>query len=286
MRAFSADSHPGHRRSHNEDCYQANPELGLWLVADGVGGHSNGEVASAIVRDTLDRDVAAGSSLIEAIHHSHKDILKEIASREGSNMGSTVVALQLRGDDYEIAWVGDSRAYLFDGSRIKQVTRDHNPVSEMLARGAITPEQASNHPERNVLSQSLGVADSISVAPDRIRGQLEAGQQILLCSDGLTDELGDEEIRQLMVEGDDPQAQVQSLIQAALDAGGRDNVTVVVVGKKAQAGAEAAASTSRREHDTLSTEKAVTSTSGSGHDKMVLALLGAMVLLALLWMFW
>lgn len=285
MRVFSADSHPGHRRSHNEDCYQTNPELGLWLVADGVGGHSNGEIASAIVRDTLNRDVASGSSLIDAIHHSHKDILKEIAGREGSNMGSTVVALQLRENDYEIAWVGDSRAYLFDGSQLKQITRDHNPVSEMLARGAITPEQASNHPERNVLSQSLGVADTITVAPDRIRGQLKSGQQILLCSDGLTDELADDEISQLMAEGGDPQAQVSSLIQAALDAGGRDNVTVVVVGEKAEPGA---AQPPRRAGDTLNNQKAVASDngSGSGHDKMVLVLLGAMVLLALLWMFW
>ncbi|RLQ22397.1 serine/threonine-protein phosphatase [Seongchinamella sediminis] len=283
MRAFSADSHPGHRRSHNEDCYRANPELGLWLVADGVGGHSNGEVAAAIVRDTLDRDVARGSSLIEAIHHSHSSILQEIAGRAGSNMGSTVVALQLNGDDYEIAWVGDSRAYLFDGSSLKQVTRDHNPVSEMLARGAITPEQAANHPERNVLSQSLGVADSITVAPDRIRGTLNAGEQVLLCSDGLSDELADEDISRLMAEADDPQAQVAKLIEAALAAGGRDNITVIVVGEKAQPGQ---APLARRQGDTLSHEQAVSVDNGSGHDKMVLALLGAMVLLALLWMLW
>ncbi len=284
MRAFSADTHQGHRRSHNEDCYQANPELGLWLVADGVGGHSNGEVASAIVSDTLARDVANGTSLIDAIHHSHDDILKEIAAREGSNMGSTVVALQLREADYEVAWVGDSRAYLFDGSRLKQITRDHNPVSEMLARGAITPEQAANHPERNVLSQSLGVADTITVAPDRIRGSLSAGEQILLCSDGLTDELSDAEITQIMLDGDDPEGQVHRLIEAALNSGGRDNVTVVIVGEKAPPGSET--STTPRQGDTLSSEKAVRARGGSGHDKMVLALLGAMVLLALLWMLW
>ena len=284
MRVFSADTHQGHRRSHNEDCYQANPELGLWLVADGVGGHSNGEVASAIVRDTLEKDVAKGTSLIDAIHHSHKDILDEIATREGSNMGSTVVALQLRDDEYEVAWVGDSRAYLFDGSRLKQITRDHNPVSEMLARGAITPEQAANHPERNVLSQSLGVADTITVAPDRIRGSLKSGEQILLCSDGLTDELSDAEIGQIMTNGGDPKVQVVKLIEAALNAGGRDNVTVVVVGAKAEPGS--AGSSAPKEGDTLSNEEAVQTRGGSGHDKMVLALLGAMVLLALLWVIW
>ncbi len=283
MRAFSADSHPGHKRGHNEDCYKANPEQQLWLVADGVGGHSNGEVAAAIVRDTLDRDVTDGSSLIDAIHHSHAEILAEIASREGSNMGSTVVALQLNDNEYEIAWVGDSRAYLFDGNSVKQITRDHNPVSEMLARGAITTEQASNHPERNVLSQSLGVSDTITVSPDRIRGEIHKGQQILLCSDGLTDELTDDEIEQIMSAGVGPKDQVQALIQGALDSGGRDNVTVVVVGDKAEPGT---VTPQNRNRDTLSNEQAVGATGEAGHDKMVWLILGAMVALAIVWMLW
>ncbi|MEH6586403.1 MAG: protein phosphatase 2C domain-containing protein [Halioglobus sp.] len=284
MRAFSADSHPGHKRGHNEDCYKANPEQQLWLVADGVGGHSNGEVASAIVRDTLDKDLAKGSSLVDAIHHSHAEILAEIASREGSNMGSTVVALHLRGDEYEVAWVGDSRAYLFDGSNLKQITRDHNPVSEMLARGAITVEQAANHPERNVLSQSLGVADTIIVSPDRIRGELHTGQQILLCSDGLTDELNDRQIEQTMSACKNPDEQVKALIQGALDSGGRDNVTVVVVGEKAAPGT--VTHRSARQRDTLSSEQAVTANQGVGHDKMVWLLLGAMITVAVIWMLW
>ena len=83
MTAFSADTHPGHKRSHNEDCYLASPERGLWLVADGVGGHSNGEVASAIVRDTLEKELTGGAGLIDAIHHSHAEILKEIANSSG-----------------------------------------------------------------------------------------------------------------------------------------------------------------------------------------------------------
>ncbi|MEP5566803.1 MAG: protein phosphatase 2C domain-containing protein [Halioglobus sp.] len=284
MRAFSADSHPGHKRGHNEDCYQASPEQQLWLVADGVGGHSNGEVASAIVRDTLDKDLAKGSSLIDAIHHSHAEILKEIATREGSNMGSTVVALHLKESAYEVAWVGDSRAYLFDGEKIKQITRDHNPVSEMLARGAITPEQAANHPERNVLSQSLGVSDTITVSPDRIRGEIQTGQQILLCSDGLTDELTDSEIEKIMSVERNPDDQVKALIQGALDSGGRDNVTVVVVGEKTEQSDNAPRPT--RNRDTLSAAQAVNAPAGAGHDKMVWILLATMVTLAILWMVW
>lgn len=284
MRAFSADSHPGHKRGHNEDCYQASPEQQLWLVADGVGGHSNGEVASAIVRDTLDKDLAKGSSLIDAIHHSHAEILKEIATREGSNMGSTVVALHLKESAYEVAWVGDSRAYLFDGEKIKQITRDHNPVSEMLARGAITPEQAANHPERNVLSQSLGVSDTITVSPDRIRGEIQTGQQILLCSDGLTDELTDSEIEKIMSVERNPDDQVKALIQGALDSGGRDNVTVVVVGEKTEQSDNDPRPA--RNRDTLSAAQAVNAPAGAGHDKMVWILLATMVTLAILWMVW
>lgn len=233
MTAYFADTHPGLKRSHNEDCYQADVELGLWLVADGVGGHADGEVAAAIARDTVQRDLSQGASLMDAIHHAHATILKEIESREPSNMGSTIVALQLLGTQYEIAWVGDSRAYLFNGE-LQLLSRDHNLASEMVARGVITPEQAAVHPERHILTQSLGVSETIVVTPGRVCGQLTPGQQIILCSDGLSDELTDTEIVAVLRENDKPKSQVESLIEAALKAGGRDNITVVVIGKFAK----------------------------------------------------
>ncbi|MFV8816441.1 PP2C family protein-serine/threonine phosphatase [Haliea sp. E17] len=233
MTASYADSHQGHKRSHNEDCFKAAPEIQLWLVADGVGGHANGEVASAIVRDTLVSDVTRGTPLVDSIRHAHEAILQEISRHPTSNnMGSTVVALQSQGSQYEVAWVGDSRAYLFNGETLRQLTRDHNPVSELLARGIITAEQAAHHPERNVLSQSLGVSESIRLNPERVRGESRNGEQFLLCSDGLTDELPDELILTLMREHATPEEQVGALIKAALDAGGRDNITAIVVGEK------------------------------------------------------
>ena len=277
MTAFSADTHPGLKRRQNEDCYLTEPTLGLYLVADGVGGHADGEVAAAIVRDTLRDQVGHNPNLIAAIHLAHHAVLEEISRRRESNMGSTVVAALIKDSDYDIAWVGDSRAYSYTGE-LKQLTRDHNPVSEMLASGAITSEQAATHPERNVLSQSLGVSKSIAVTPGRLQGKLEPGQQLLLCSDGLTDELKDSQIAQIMAREAAPEAQVRSLISAALNAGGRDNVTVIVLGDKAPP------------QDKTSTEWASgarekppsSETTGSLRNR-ARVLLGAILVLAMVW---
>lgn len=285
MNAFAADSHPGHKRSHNEDRFLTDDSIGLFLVADGVGGHADGEVAAAIVRDTLRGDVGDGAGLVEAIKHAHAEVLAEIDRRQDSNMGSTVVAALVSSGEYDVAWVGDSRAYSYDGA-LKQLSRDHNPVSEMLARGALTKEQAATHPERNVLSQSLGVSANIEVAPGRIRGTLRPGQQLILCSDGLTDEVSDEQIEKIMGEEGTPEGQVRALIQAALDGGGRDNITVVIVG--ARNGEDViSAEEPDAVHVTLNNAPAVTAQpedSGTqSYDRKVLWLLGVMVALAATW---
>ena len=230
MTQFAASTHQGLVRDHNEDCYEASPELGLWLVADGVGGHSHGEVASGIVKDTLRENVAKGRSLVEAITLAHNAVLSEIESRRtGSNMGSTVVAMLLNGNDYEIAWVGDSRAYLYDGA-VRQLSQDHNPVSELVAAGILTREQAAKHPDRHVLTQSMGVSANVDLKPGRITGTLKPGEQIILCSDGLSDGVSTVAMAGIMKNQRTNQAQVDALQSAALDAGGHDNVTIVVVG--------------------------------------------------------
>jgi PPM family protein phosphatase len=230
MTQFAASTHQGLVRDHNEDCYDASPELGLWLVADGVGGHSHGEVASGIVKNTLRENVAAGRSLVESIILAHSAVLAEIESRStGSNMGSTVVALLLRNNDYEIAWVGDSRAYIYDGA-VRQLSQDHNPVSELVAAGILTREQAAKHPDRHVLTQSIGVSANVDLKPGRLTGTLKAGEQIILCSDGLSDGVSTVTMAGIMKNQRTNQAQVDALQHAALDAGGHDNVTIVVVG--------------------------------------------------------
>lgn len=230
MTLFAASTHPGLKRARNEDCYEASSNLGLWLVADGVGGHANGDVASAIVRETIKSGFSRGESLVDSVAHAHDAVLSEIrADDSGSNMGSTVVALTLADECYEIAWVGDSRAYLFNGE-LKQLTHDHTPVSDLLAAGAISVEQAAKHPERHVLTQSLGVSDSIELAPGFVSGRLLPGEQILLCSDGLTDELSDQSIADKLSAHRVPGNQVDALVNAALGSGGNDNITVVLVG--------------------------------------------------------
>jgi protein phosphatase len=227
---FAADTHAGLKRKHNEDCFEADATLGLWLVADGVGGHSCGDVASDIVRTTVRNQTAAGESLPDAIVQAHQAVLEQMEQDENaSGMGSTIVALRLEGDNYELAWVGDSRAYLWN-SRLQLLSHDHNRVSELLDQGIITPRQAANHPQRHVLTQSLGVSERMALEPGHREGTLSENQQILLCSDGLTDELPDEMIATILAGNATPRAQVDALIDAALQAGGKDNITAVVIG--------------------------------------------------------
>lgn len=230
MTEFAANTHTGLKRTGNEDCFHADPERGLFLVADGVGGHARGEVASDIARKTVQQQINSGATLRDAILESHEAILSEITHDDGrAGMGSTVVAVKLERDTFELGWVGDSRAYLWDGD-LTQLSQDHNQVSEMVQRGEISPEDASRHPDRNILTQSLGVSRNMHIKPGKLSGMLKSGQQLLLCSDGLTDEVPDQQIAQIMAVCNNPQDQVDALLSAALAAGGRDNITVVIVG--------------------------------------------------------
>jgi len=229
---YSAATNAGLKRENNEDSYLSLPERGLWLVADGMGGHEAGEVASAIVRETLlDRDYR---SLTQAIQASHKAVLQAAARGKGApGMGSTIVALRSEGQDYEVAWVGDSRAYLWthteDGGRLERLTTDHSYVQMLLASGAIGADEVEDHPDKNIITQCLGSYDLNRVEVDSIHGQWQQDQWILLCSDGLTDELDDRELTRLLYSSADPRMAVQRLMRAALRAGGRDNITLQLV---------------------------------------------------------
>ena len=227
----------GLQRTNNEDAFFGSAKDGLWIVADGMGGHAAGEVASSIVTETIQREVAAGKSLQEAIQKSHHEILNAANSGVGGmGMGSTVVALLSRGLSYEICWVGDSRAYIFcpatdqeDSFELRQLTTDHSYVQMLYQSGAISKSELETHPEKNIITQCLGSVELAEVSVETIHGEWSPGSYILLCSDGLSDVVRHDRIKQIMTEHKRLTHKNQWLVNAALDGGGKDNITTVVI---------------------------------------------------------
>jgi len=225
-------THSGLVRETNEDAFWADPTIRLWVVADGMGGHRAGEVASAIVIKEICRSIQNGKSLSEAISVAHLAIRDAAARGEGGwNMGSTVVAARLEGLHYQIAWVGDSRAYLWNGVELLRLTKDHSYVQLLLDKGLISEEEVYSHPSRNLIAQGLGVGgvDGETIKVDQVEGELSIGDTLFLCSDGLTGEIHDDVIAGIMVDVKDNDERLQRLINSALDAGGSDNITVILV---------------------------------------------------------
>ena len=228
-----AVTHPGTRRTHNEDAYVDRPDLGIWAVADGAGGHEAGEVASGMIADALEA-IPSGLSASEllaqvrlAMEHTHT-ALREEASRRGPDVlvASTVVVMLARDDHFACLWAGDSRAYLLRGGMLRQITRDHSLVQELLEAGAIGPDEAINHPRSNVITRAVG-AEIDEVLLDKVSDRLLPGDRFLLCSDGLCKTLPENELASLLaaVDGTPPQA----VIDAALALDASDNVTAVTV---------------------------------------------------------
>ena len=217
-------------RDHNEDALRVDAKAGLYIVADGMGGHAAGEVASAIVLEMIPEFVRRGHSLAQALRETHRAIQR--AAKEGHGvpgMGSTAVVLRMNGADYEIAWVGDSRAYLWDGTVLRQLSRDHSFVEKLIAAQAITVEEAERHPDRNVITQALGMAEYDQLRPDTVTGRMYRGEQILLCSDGLSSEVADGEIARVLASNGDNESRARALLEKARRAGGADNITVLLV---------------------------------------------------------
>ncbi|MBB1089063.1 serine/threonine-protein phosphatase [Lysobacter sp. SG-8] len=231
MIEFGHLTHAGLRRELNEDTYYGDTEMGLWLVADGMGGHEYGEVASALARETIVREVRDGTPLIQAIRIADEEIIRSSRRRHDAlPMGTTVVAARVQSHRFEVAWVGDSRVYLWRDGQLVQLSQDHSYVQELIANGAITHEQARKHPHRNVVTQALGVTDPRNLNVETMTGELRPGMQLLLCSDGLTEEVEDGTISRVLAQQDcSAQECVDTLVAAALDGGGSDNITVVLV---------------------------------------------------------
>ncbi|MFT7560905.1 MAG: serine/threonine protein phosphatase PrpC [Flavobacteriales bacterium] len=233
----SALTNVGLQRNNNEDAYFSSANQGLWVVADGMGGHAAGEVASAIVIDTIQTSVSKGYSLQSAVQQSHHDILNAASNGVGGQgMGSTVVALRSQHTSYEICWVGDSRAYIYIPSKLegepadfRQLTTDHSYVQMLYQSGAISENELEDHPEKNIITQCLGSVELPEVQVDTIVGDWPENALMLLCSDGLSDIVRNSRIYEILAANTDLNTKNEALIQAALDAGGKDNITVEII---------------------------------------------------------
>ena len=220
----------GRVRDGNEDGFidQAD-RLGLVAVADGMGGHRAGEVASATALEALRASVANGQSLRDAIEGANDAVLEKSESDlELHGMGTTLTAGMLGSDGYlVVGHVGDSRAYLARDGALTQITTDHSLVEEMVRDGVLTPEQAEVHPQRSTITRALGIDPRVDV--DEYPIELQPGDRILFCSDGLTTMVRPDEIAGILSREPDPKRAAQLLVDAANAAGGEDNITAVII---------------------------------------------------------
>jgi serine/threonine protein phosphatase PrpC len=233
-----ARTHTGCRRKINEDAMLSRPDLGLWAVADGMGGHDAGEVASALVVGTLDslpvesglcaRTAAARAALTRA-----NGQLLSMAQSGGSGrtIGSTIVLVTVEGTEFACLWAGDSRAYLARGGVLEQITRDHSLVQQLVDSGDIDPDHASRHPNANIILRAVGATPELEI--DSIEGELRAGDMVLLASDGLTRLVSDSELLDQLCSSD-LEAAADRLLELCLARKAPDNVTFVMVRAHAQ----------------------------------------------------
>lgn len=231
----AACSDVGLVRSRNEDAYLDRPERGLWVVADGMGGHAFGDIASSMVVDALDtiptpddlqQFMAAACDRLSAVN---RQLRAEAATRRVSVMGSTVVALLACGRDIACLWAGDSRLYRYRNARLQQLSRDHSQAEEFRSRNHAHGDAFANpvaNPVANLITRAVGAADTLEI--EQLTAPVRDGDLFLLCSDGLSNAANEHEMIGALVSGDCRQA-AQRLIAIALANGGRDNITVLVV---------------------------------------------------------
>lgn len=227
--AYKSDA--GLVRDNNEDSFFVDEEKGLLIVADGIGGHVAGEVASTTAIDTISSVLNSGKSendLVKAIEKANEAIVNKINDdKDLTGMGTTVVAVLIN-KDLNVAWVGDSRAYLIK-DEITQITEDHSVVTELIKAGKITEEQARHHHLRHIVTRALGGKNS---TPEVRTFSWEKGDYLLLCTDGLTDMVEDEEIKDVIKGKGSLKDKVDKLVDLAKAGGGKDNITIILAYKE------------------------------------------------------
>jgi serine/threonine protein phosphatase PrpC len=225
----SARTDVGRVRDHNEDGYLVDTDLGLVAVADGMGGHRGGEVASATALDTL-REAFTDSGDLSAAVVAANDAVFERSSADDAvrGMGTTMTAAALEGErTLLVGHVGDSRAYLWRDAALTRLTTDHSLVEELIAAGELTEEQAERDPRRSMITRALGL--ELGVAVDVVTVELQGGDRLLFCSDGLTTMIREAQTQAILAEAPEPGDAAHRLVEAANAAGGADNTTVLVV---------------------------------------------------------
>lgn len=225
----------GRVRDHNEDSHMTRQDFGVWVVADGMGGHDAGDFASQAITHEVS-SVGMSSSLpdltarfLERLTRAHETIRSHPSVLQGGTVGSTVVALLAYEENYACVWSGDSRIYLMRSGQLIQQTKDHTEVQELLSSGAISEEEAEQWPRKNVITRAVGVWDDPYC--DIVEGTLEDNDVFLLCSDGLTEHLSDADILEhlkVVASGGSAHEVCNTLIAETLERGAKDNVTCVI----------------------------------------------------------
>lgn len=224
-------SNTGRVRRNNQDRVLADEELGLWIVADGMGGHAGGAEASRMACEAVNEGVIHGMPLADAFEVAHSRVRSAQEENETlHDMGTTLVAVREHDGDYELAWVGDSRIYRLNTGKdeFECLTRDQNIAGRLLQTGRITADQARAHPQRHILTDCIGQREGLPTI-ESTRLAWRAGDRLLLCSDGLNGELSDTELKQWLAELSSPRAVAEKLADLALDAGGRDNISMIIL---------------------------------------------------------
>jgi protein phosphatase len=222
-------SDAGPVRKHNEDFCASDIDRGCFVLSDGMGGGPDGRAASELVCSVMLAKRARGDDWHAAVKTAHLGLRVESRKRNGTrDAGATVVALAIEGDRYDLVWVGDSRIYLWNDG-LTLLTRDHSIVQGLLASGAIQPEDIASHPYRHSLTQVLGKTDPEKLEPECMSGRVYPGDRFVLCSDGLCDSVPESRLSAILDRYLDTQQAVRALMDAALDAGAEDNVSVLIV---------------------------------------------------------
>lgn len=225
-----AATHPGAVRPRNEDALLDRPDIGLWAVADGAGGHGAGDVASSAIVAALET-IVPGLSAAELLAQVriklaevHQGLQEEAARRgPGRILASTVVVMLARGEHFAMLWAGDSRGYLMRNGVLARVTRDHSLVQELVDQGTLREDEAESHPQANVITRAVGAQGELEL--DKVSGRIAEGDRYLLCTDGLFKTISEAEIAAMVANGSDAAA----IVTEAVGRGARDNVSAIAV---------------------------------------------------------